>query len=287
MPKKKISPEERVKSSLRQSRTAAKKSLGQNFLIDESLLPVIVDAAGLESNDTVIEIGPGLGVLTGQLVKCAGNVIAVEIDEKLASVLRKKFTGQDNLKIIHGDILKTPLEEVINNVPAYKVVANLPYNITSPILYYFTGAAKKPRLMVIMIQKEVAEAIVAKPGNLGVLAIGMQLFATSRIVKIVPPQSFYPAPKVDSAIIRLDFLEKPAVEVDDTERFLKFVKKGFHSPRKTIQNSLQLGLNITAAEARDLLRESSFDYNRRPGELTLNEWQKLYLSAQDMKVVWD
>jgi len=287
MPKKDNSPEDQIKSSLRHSRTFARKSLGQNFLIDESLLPVIIDAAELEANDNVVEIGPGLGMLTGQLVQHAGHVTAVEIDGKLADALRKKYVDRENLRIINSDILKTGLQDIINHMPSYKVVANLPYNITSPVLYYFTGALKKPELMVLMIQKEVAEAIVARPGNLSVLAIGLQLLTRPRIIKLVPPESFYPAPKVDSAIIRLDFLEKPAVEVDDVAKFLKYVKKCFHSPRKTIHNSLQLGLKLDSAAAGTLLKSSSIDRGKRPGELTLQEWQKLYHDAQKMNMVPD
>ena len=285
MPKKNNSPEDQVKSSLRHSRTVARKSLGQNFLIDESLLPVIIEAAELGADDNVLEIGPGLGMLTGQLLQHAGRVIAVEIDEKLAEALRKKFADRENLRIINSDILKTSLEDIIIGAPSYKVVANLPYNITSPVLHYFTGAQEKPELMVIMIQKEVAEAIVARPGNLSVLAIGLQLLTRPKIIKLVPPESFYPAPKVDSAIIRLDFMEKPAVEVDDAVTFLKFVKKSFHSPRKTIHNSLRLGLKLDAAAAVALLQSNYIDRSKRPGELTLQEWQKLYLAAQKMKVV--
>jgi 16S rRNA (adenine1518-N6/adenine1519-N6)-dimethyltransferase len=281
MPKRTDSPGDIIRSSLRKSGTYARKSLGQNFLVDESLLPVIVEAAELSPRDNVVEIGPGLGTLTAHLLLYAGHVTAVELDDKLAAELRKKFASNRNIDIINKDILKTSLQEIIGDAPSYKVVANLPYNITSPVLNYFTSAAKKPELMVIMIQKEVAEAITAMHGNLNVLAIGIQLLTRPRIVKLVPPQSFYPAPKVDSAIVRLDFLEKPAVKVDDIDSFLKFVKRCFHSPRKTVHNSIQLGLHIGAAVAEQMLEAARIEGRKRPGELTLQEWQKLYLESKN------
>jgi 16S rRNA (adenine1518-N6/adenine1519-N6)-dimethyltransferase len=279
MPRNYSSPGDQVKGSLRQNRTVARKSLGQNFLIDNSLLPVIVDAAELDPTDHVVEIGPGLGILTAQLLQHSGRVTAVELDDKLASVLRKKFAASQNLQIINKDILKTNLEELIGDSTSYKVVANLPYNITSPVLYYFMNAATKPQIMVVMIQKEVAESITAKPGNMSVLAVGIQMMARPRIVKIVPPESFYPAPKVNSAIIRLDFLPNPAIEVEDAGKFMKFVKRCFHSPRKTIHNSVQLGLNLDSGAAGQLLETAGIERGKRPGELALQDWQRLYSAA--------
>jgi len=274
-------PEYQTRKRLKESGTGAKKYLGQNFLIDESFLPLIISAAQLTGGDTVIEIGPGLGVLTQELVKHAGKVLSVEIDSKLIPGLKRKFSGTDNLKIVNEDILKVNINDVLPADSKYKVVANLPYNITSPVLNYFIDAPLKPVSMVIMIQKEVADTLAAAPGNMTFLSVKIRIYAKPEIVAYVPAKSFYPVPKVDSAIIKLEFHDKPLVQIKDMQMFFKFVRNGFHSPRKTVHNSLALGLNISSEEAEEILERAGISGQKRPGNLIISEWNKLYYTAQD------
>ncbi len=276
MPKIKSSPSSNVKKTLRQSGTRAKKALGQNFLVDNTVLQTIVSAADLTKSDFVIEVGPGLGILTSELAKKAGKVIAVELDEKLSSQLERKLESLANLTVINADILKTNISDILKGQRTYKVVANIPYYITSPILHYFLDAPVKPLSMVVMMQKEVGEAIVAEPGNLTMLAISVQVFSNARLISYVSPQSFYPQPKVESVIVRFDVLKEPLVKVNDIDKFLSFVKCGFRSPRKQLRNSLAQGLGKEPNEISPLLDKAKIDSQRRAETLTINEWQKLY-----------
>jgi 16S rRNA (adenine1518-N6/adenine1519-N6)-dimethyltransferase len=265
-----------VRRLLQQSGVKARKSLGQNFLIDSSILKMIVDAAELTLADTVIEVGPGLGVLTEQLAAHAGNVISIELDDALFSYLQKKFAGKSQVTIIHEDVLKTDISQLAEKKKEYKVVANLPYSITSPVLHHFINANLKPQMMVVMVQKEVAENITAGPDDMSALAIGLRIYASSKIIGLVPAASFYPVPKVDSAVIRFDFFSKPAVEVDNIDKFLDVVRCGFRSPRKQIRNSLATGLKIDTLRAEYLLEKAKIDIQLRPQALGMEDWQRLY-----------
>jgi 16S rRNA (adenine1518-N6/adenine1519-N6)-dimethyltransferase len=276
MPKIKTSPSSDVKKSLRQSGLKARKGLGQNFLIDDTVLNNIISAADLTAKDFVIEVGPGLGTLTSELVKNAGTVVAVELDEKLSSQLKLKFSGLANLCVINADILEVNIADLLKDQRTYKVVANIPYYITSPIFHYFLEAPLKPSLMVMMMQREVGEAIIAEPGKLSMLAISVQVFSKPRVISIVSPQSFYPQPKVESVIVRFDVRDEPAVKVMDLDNFLSFVKCGFKSPRKQLRNSLATGLGKKTDEISLLLVRANIDSQRRAETLTLNEWQNLY-----------
>jgi 16S rRNA (adenine1518-N6/adenine1519-N6)-dimethyltransferase len=265
-----------VKSLLRQSGLRARKSLGQHFLIDGAVLGIIVKTAELSSKDTVIEVGPGLGILTRELARRAGNVIAVELDNELASLLQRQLSSLANLRVVNTDILKVRLPQLLGGKSDYKVVANLPYYITSPVLRYFVESTPKPSLMVMMVQKEVGEAIVARPGKMSVLAVSLQMYSEPKIVSYVPAQSFYPQPKVDSVVLRFDMLAEPAVKVADINSFFEMVKYGFSSPRKQIHNSLAHGLGIKASVVAPLLKEADIDPQRRAETLSLKEWAKLY-----------
>ena len=264
-----------AKKLLRQSSIKAKKGLGQHFLVDEAVLDTIISAAELSPEDTVIEVGPGLGILTTHLARQAGQVIAVELDTKLAQLLRQKLVSSTNVSIVNADILKTNLSQLLDSKDKYKVVANIPYYITSPILRYFMETSSRPSLMVVMVQKEVGEAIVAHPGEMSLLAVSLQIYSKPKIVSYVSSQSFYPPPKVDSAILRLDILSEPAIKVD-INGFLDVVRCGFKSPRKQLHNSLAQGLNIKPAEAALLLEEAKIESQRRAETLSLDEWEKLY-----------
>jgi 16S rRNA (adenine1518-N6/adenine1519-N6)-dimethyltransferase len=276
VPKKVIFPPAQVKRLLRQSGLRARKSLGQHFLADASVLQTIVEAAELSPADAVIEVGPGLGILTAELVRRAGNVVAVELDTKLASLLKRRLASPANLRVINADILKVNPSELLEGTSRYKVVANLPYYITSPVLRYFVEASPKPSLMVVMVQKEVGEAIVAGPGRMSLLAVSLQTYSKPRIISHVPAQCFYPQPKVDSVIVRFDLLPEPAVKVSDMGGFFDLVRAGFSSPRKQLHNSLAHSLGMKPAEITLLLEGANIDSKRRAETLILEEWARLY-----------
>lgn len=250
--------------------------MGQHFLIDEAILSTIIEAAELSSKDTVIEVGPGLGILTTELARHAGNVIAVELDTQLASLLKRRLASLPNLSVISADILKVTPSQLLGGKRRYKVVANLPYYITSPVLRYFVEASPKPSLMVMMVQKEVGEAIVAGPGKMSLLAVSLRVYSQARIISNVPSQSFYPQPKVDSVILRFDLLPEPAVKVADMNGFFEVVKSGFSSPRKQLHNSLAHGLGMKPADVAPFLKWADIDLKRRAETLSLEEWAKLY-----------
>jgi len=283
VPNEAILPSVQVKRLLRQSGLRARKSLGQHFLVDEAILKTIVEAAELSPADTVIEVGPGLGILTAELVKRAGNVVAVELDTKLASLLKRRLASPANLRVINTDVLKVSSSELLEGTSHYKVVANLPYYITSPVLRYFVEASLKPSLMVVMVQKEVGEAIVAEPGNMSLLAVSLQVYSKPRIISHVPAQCFYPQPKVDSVILRFDLLPEPAVKVADMDGFFDLVRAGFSSPRKQVHNSLAHSLGMEPAEIILLLEEANIDSKRRAETLSLKEWARLYEVLETLK----
>ena len=268
---------------LRQFDLKAKKRLGQHFLIDEDVLECILSTAELSHEDIVIEVGPGLGVLTERLARQAAKVIAVELDSKLVSTLRKSLASFPNTKIIQADILKTApwqlLEEnlsVMSLPKSYKVVANLPYYITSPVLHHFLGASLKPSLLVVMVQKEVGEAIAATPGKMSLLSVRTQFYSKATIVTYVKARSFYPPPKVDSVVLRLDVYPEPSIQVADADSFFDIVTSGFSSPRKQLRNSLAQAIGITSKQATFLLEKAGIEAERRAETLSLEEWRKLW-----------
>jgi len=265
----------------------ARKGLAQHFLIDREVLNNIVAAADLTSDDIVMEIGPGLGVLTAELVRQAGWVIAVELDNKLAAILKENLAPASNITVVNRDILeiepgslfretKTVLPPEFTRSDSYKVVANLPYYITSAVLRHFLEATSKPGLMVIMVQKEIAQQIVAQPGDMSLLSNSVQFYGKPRIVCYVTGSCFYPAPKVDSAVLRIDLYDKPPVAVDDTDSFFRLVKAGFKANRKQIINSLSRGLELSKYDILPMLEKAGIDPTRRAETLNLEEWARLY-----------
>jgi len=264
-----------------------KKGLGQHFLIDEEVLKLITSAAELTSTDVIMEIGPGLGVLTKELARQAGWVIAIELDSKLAAILKQTLVSFSNVTIINEDVLqldsaallqeqKAKFPPPIDSPFSYKVVANLPYYITSPVLRHFLDARLKPQVMVVMVQKEVAEVIVAEPGQMSLLSISVQFYGEPTIISYVPAQCFYPKPEVDSAILRVTLYPQPAVAVTDEGSFFKLVRAGFSASRKQICNSLAQGLELPKAEVLSLLERVSIMPQRRAETLTLEEWARLW-----------
>ena len=272
-----------AKALLRQFGLKARKGLGQHFLINEDVLECILSAAELSHKDIVIEVGPGLGMLTKGLAKMADEVIAVELDSKLASILIKGLAPFPNVRIIHADILKIApwqLLEDYSTTPklsqSYKVVANLPYYITSPVLRHFLEASLRPSLMVVMVQKEVGEVIAANPGKASLLTVAAQFYSKPTIISSVPAKSFYPPPKVDSVVLRLDIYPKPPIEVSDVNGFFDIVNCGFRSRRKQLRNSLAQALEMPATQVASLLEEAGIEAKRRAETLSLEEWRKLW-----------
>ena len=249
----------------------ADKRLGQNYLQDSSALEKIVDAAQIKKTDTVLEIGPGLGSLTHYLSISAHQVVAVELDPKLVSVLRTILKPYANVRLIHGDILKLTTKEL--ELPAdYIVVANIPYNITSAIIRHLLESQPKPQRIVLTVQKEVAERICAKPPNMSLLALSVQVYGTPQIMARIPADAFFPVPKVDSAVVRIDILPSPAIELRLLDYFFQLIKAGFSQKRKTLRNSLSAGLKISTGEAEALLAKAKIDSKRRAETMSLIEW---------------
>ncbi len=277
-----------------------KKSLGQNFLVDESHLARIAAAADLSSADTVLEIGPGLGVLTRHLAAQAGRVVAVELDDRLIPVLHELFADQPHVSFIHADILQVDPASLVTDdkmtrwqddkgivgasrqspvanpqSPPYKVVANLPYYITSAVLRHLLESPHPPTLAVVMVQREVAQRIVAGPGDMSLLAVGIQFYAQAKIVQKVPAGAFHPRPKVDSAVLRLDVRPQPLVADVDPAWYFEVVRAGFGQKRKQLCNSLTAGLGLSKEMIEASLTAAGIDPTRRAETLSLQEWGAL------------
>ncbi len=280
-----------IKYLLKQYHLNPRKNLGQYFLIDESIVGKMIDAAELSSDDVVLEIGPGLGIpLTHKICEKAGKVQAVEIDEKMIQILKKTCEKFKNLEIVNEDILKINLKQrTKNREQKFKVISSLPYYITSPVLRKFLEAEKKPDLMVLLVQKEIAEKITASPPDMSILAVSVQFYAKPEIIDYVPREKFWPVPGVDSAIIKIKMPPVPeqnsvrdraevasVAEVKDVKLFFRIVKAGFSKRRKQLKNSLAGGLQINQKQVMELLKKSKIDPIRRAETLTMEEWIKLY-----------
>lgn len=263
-----------VSTLLKQYGLRADKKLGQNFLQDPFALESILSAAEIQPTDTVLEIGPGLGSLTRYLAVAARQVIAVELDADLIPPLRAVTRSHKNIQIIHGDILKISPGE-LSLTSDYLVVANIPYYITSAIIRHLLENEPRPRRIVLTIQKEVANRICAEPGDMSLLALSVQVYGKPHIAKTIPANAFFPAPKVDSAILCVDIYPTPEIQDELLDTFFKLIKAGFSQKRKTLRNSLSSGLHIKPAEAESLLRESGIDPMRRAETLSIEEWKKL------------
>lgn len=266
----------RTRRLLREFGIRARKGLGQHFLIDEAALDASLRAAELESTDTVVEIGPGLGVLTERLAESVARVITIEIDSAVTSLLSHRFSGQPQVTILTADVLRLDLESLlpVARKTPYKVVANLPFYIAAPTIRRFLEAPFKPTRLVVMVQREVAENICAPPGKLSILALSVQFYGRPSLVRIVPARSFYPAPKVDSAIVRIDVYDRPLLPVTP-DRFFRVVKAGFSAPRKQLRNALARGLGIDPAEVTPILDRVGIDPKRRAETVSLEEWAAL------------
>ncbi len=255
------------------------RSKGQNFLIEEKIYDDILLSANLKPDDVVLEIGPGLGFLTFKLAKVAKRVIAVELDDKLAGVLKTGLAAKNvkNVEVVNEDILKLQITNY--KLKNCKIVANLPYNITSIFLRRFLEIDQKPKLMVLMLQKEVAERICAVKGSMSLLAVSVQFYADAEIIQIVPKENFWPKPEVESAIIKItphpNFLLSKEKEEKD---FFQLVKFGFSSKRKMLKNNLAAGFRISHNEAENKIIKAELSPKIRAQELSVDEWLKLFVN---------
>jgi 16S rRNA (adenine1518-N6/adenine1519-N6)-dimethyltransferase len=261
----------------------ARKRFGQHFLADPNLLHKIVRAADVQASDTVLEIGPGLGDLTHALSQAAARVVAVEVDRDLTARLREQF-ADSNVKILEGDILQQPPDMWLAQAqcaPPYLVVANLPYYITSAILRYLLEARVPPTRLVVMVQREVAQQIMARAPHSNLLAVSVQFYGTPRIVADVPAGAFRPPPKVDSAVVRIDV--NAAAPTIAPKIFFQVVRAGFGARRKQLHNALEHGLKISRAQVQSLLNRAGIAPIRRAETLTLEEWIHLARSFEQFK----
>lgn len=252
-----------------------KKELGQHWLHDRDALAAIVLDAGVQPGDTVLEIGPGLGTLTSELFRHGANVTAVEYDVDLARKLPGQFPGK-NLTVHSQDILQFDLSEL----PAgYKVVANVPYYITSKIVEKLVRANKKPSIAVLLVQKEVAERISAKPGDMSLLGLSAQIYTNASLGVYVPRELFTPPPKVDSQSVVLEFLNEPLISPEDERAFWRVARAGFSEKRKKLRSSISAGLHISKPAAEELLRHASINPDLRAEDLSIEEWLRLAKDA--------
>ncbi len=248
-----------------------KKSLGQNFLHDPNALEKIVETADLMPDDTVLEVGAGTGALTIYLAQTRANVVALEIDERLLPILRQQLADFPNVQIVQADILETNVEDLVGAGP-YIVVANLPYYITSAILRHLLDVRHKPTRLVLTVQQEVAERLIAKPDDMSLLTVSVQFYGTPHIVTRLNPAVFWPRPDVDSAVVRIDVYDQPPVEVPNEDLFFRVVRAGFGQKRKQLKNSLGAGMGLSHSAAAKILEDAGVDPSRRAETLMLDEW---------------
>lgn len=253
------------------SKYAAQK-LGQHFLIDRIILSKIIEAADISEKDIVLEVGPGVGILTEELLKKSGNVVAVEKDERLIPYLKELFKDKKNFHLYTDDILKFNVGKYVKS--PYKLVANIPYYLTSKLIRTFLEKEEKPQSMILMIQREVAERIISKSPRANILSISVQFYGTTKIIDFVPQKSFYPQPKVESAIIKIDNIVDDKYRVD-SKTFFRIVKIGFSSPRKKLLNNLANGLKIPKHSIEKMLLDLGLDKNVRAEVLEISDWVNL------------
>ena len=239
-------------------------------------------AAAVGPDDLVLEVGAGRGALTRRLVERGARVVAVELDPHLAATLHDRLGNPPNLTVVEADARKLEPALLVPSGSSYKVVGNLPYYAANPILRRFLEACPRPLLIVVTLQEEVARNITATPGRMGILSVAVQYYASARLICTVPPRAFRPPPKVTSAVIRLDVLASPAVEVADREAFFSVVKSGFSAPRKQLRNSLAQGLDVPPDAVGQLLNQLGMDGSRRPATLSLDEWSSIYSAWERM-----
>jgi 16S rRNA (adenine1518-N6/adenine1519-N6)-dimethyltransferase len=275
-----------IKNLLEKHQASPLKSMGQNFLIDKGVAKKIIEAAELKPNENVLEIGPGIGTLTTELAKKTKRVIAMEKDPKMVEILKETLKDFNNIEIVQGDILKSQKSKVKSQnynskfkTKNYKIVANLPYYITSPVIRKFLESKNSPCQMILMVQKEVAQRICAKPPDMSILAISVQFYAEAKIISYVSKKSFWPIPKVNSAIIKI-VPRQFHIPVSDQfcERFFKIVKAGFSQPRKQLVNNLTKELKINKVKIKEWLLKNEIQFTQRAESLEVKDWINLTLT---------
>ncbi len=276
-----------VPELLRQYGLRPDKSLGQNFLVDPAALARVVEAAQVGPDQAVLEIGPGLGSLTRLLAVQAQRVVAVELDSRLIPVLEAVLAPFSNVQVVQGDILAVDLNRLMLSSPEaqsppYQVVANIPYYITSAVIRHLLEAPCQPERAVLTVQSEVAERLCASPGDLSLLALSVQVYGAPHLAGRIPAGSFYPAPQVDSAIVRIDLYPQPVIPVDHLKTFFRLAKAGFSQKRKNLRNSISGGMGWTQEQAVERLQAAGIDPRRRAETLTLEEWRALTQITRDL-----
>ncbi len=281
-----------VRKLLREREIRPDKGLGQNFLTDATILERIAHAAELGSSDVVLEIGAGTGALTTFLARAAGHVVALEFDRRLKPILEDELSSFDNVSVVQGDILALEPADLIGEVSErseaslanYKVVANLPYYITSAILRHVLEAQRRPDVMVVTVQREVAQRIVANPGDMSVLSVSVQFYGDPELLFSIRPGSFYPSPDVESAVVKIDVHATPPLHPDKIDDFFQVVRAGFSQRRKQLHNSLSAGLGerISKHEAAARLDGAGVDPRRRAQSLTVEEWIRVTQAFTDV-----
>lgn len=270
-----------VPGLLRQADLRPDKRLGQNFLVDPSALDKVVEAAEITKDDIVLEVGAGLGSLTRCLAIHARHVTAIELDEALFHVLTQVMAPFHNVLLVQGDIRKLDLVSLLNGdepeklAQGYVVAANIPYYITSAVIRQLLEARVQPRRMVLTVQREVAERICAKPGDMNLLALSVQVYGQPEVTARIPAGAFYPAPQVDSSVVRVRLFDAPVVAREQLRRFFRLAKAGFSQKRKTLRNALSGGMHWSPQQAREVLENAAIDPQRRAETLSLEEWGRL------------
>ncbi len=252
------------------------KSLGQNFLIDDSVLDDIVEGAEISKDDYIIEIGPGVGTLTKELLTRAKRVTSIELDERLVPILKEELKDFDNFEVVHKDALKVDYNTLIGEEKSVKIVANLPYYVTTPIIANLLNGGFNIKSIIIMIQKEVGERIDAEPStkDYGAFSLLVQYYCDTKIIRNVPPSSFIPAPKVDSIVIRLDKLEKPRVSVENEKLFFNVIRQSFNMRRKTLWNAMK-NIGLDKEKIKEGFENAGIDEKRRGETLSIEEFANL------------
>src|SRR4030065_1722582 len=262
-----------VPGLLRQEGLHPEKSLGQNFLLDESVLSQIVETAHISPQEDVLEIGAGLGNLTRHLAICARSVVAVELDHKLIPPLIQVVGGYPNVQVVEGDILALDPVQLVSHAD-YLVVANIPYYITSALIRHLFESSLAPRRLILTVQREVARRICALPGDMSLLALSVQVYGHPEIIFQIPASAFYPPPNVDSAVLRIDLFSDPLIPSPDLDAFFQLIKAGFSQRRKTLRNALSGGLRLPPTRVESMLINAQIDPMRRAENPDLAEWGK-------------
>lgn len=266
-----------IPALLRQHGLHPDKRLGQNFLVDHASIRKVIEASGLQKQDIILEIGAGLGNLTRHLAARTRQVVAVELDDRLVPALRQVLEPFPNVRIVQGDILSLSPSDLFHPPldGGYLVVANIPYYITSALIRHLLESSPPPQRICLTVQVEVAERICANPGDLSLLALSVQVYGSPRIAARIPAGAFYPPPKVDSAVVRVDLYPQPVIPTHQLDGFFRLTKAGFGQKRKTLRNALVNGLHQPASQIESLLHTAGIDPRRRAETLSLAEWKTL------------